>query len=235
MGQVLIVDDDAELISLLRDYLAEEGFSVASAGDGESGARSAIEGGADLVVLDVMLPRMSGFDALRRIRERSTVPVIMLTARGQDVDRIVGLELGADDYVPKPFNPRELVARIRAVLRRGRASGPGGGVVISVGDVRLDPGGRRVSRDGQPVELTGTEYSLLELLLREAGSVVRRETLYREVLGRRSVPYDRSLDVHISNLRRKLGPLPDGDERIKSLRGVGYQYVTPEPASGAGG
>jgi DNA-binding response OmpR family regulator len=228
MAQVLIVDDDAELIALLRDYLGEEGFTVTAAGDGEAGARAAVESSPDLVVLDVMLPRLSGFEALRKIRERSTVPVIMLTARGQDVDRIVGLELGADDYVPKPFNPRELVARIRAVLRRGRGTAAGGGAAIVVGDLRLDPGGRRVLRDGQSVELTGTEYSLLELLLREAGTVVKREVLYREVLGRRPVPYDRSLDVHVSNLRRKLGPLADGGERIKSLRGVGYQYVRPE-------
>ena len=236
MAQVLIVDDDAELIILLRDYLAEEGFTVASAGDGESGARAAVESAPDLVVLDVMLPRLSGFDALRRIRERSTVPVIMFTARGEDVDRIVGLELGADDYIPKPFNPRELVARIRAVLRRGRSPAAAGGAPIVVGDLRLDPGGRRALRDGQPVELTGTEYSLLEVLLREAGTVVKREALFREVLGRRPVPYDRSLDVHVSNLRRKLGPLADGGERIKSLRGVGYQYVRPEtlePGRGA--
>ncbi len=228
MTHVLIVDDDGELIGLLRDYLAEEGFTVAAAGDGESGARAAVESSPDLVVLDVMLPRLSGFDALRRIRERSAVPVIMLTARGQDVDRIVGLELGADDYIPKPFNPRELLARIRAVLRRGRAQAAGGGAPVIVGDLRLDPGGRRALRSGQPVELTGTEYSLLEALLREAGSVVKREVLYREVLGRRPVPYDRSLDVHISNLRRKLGSLPDGGERIKSLRGVGYQYIRLE-------
>jgi DNA-binding response OmpR family regulator len=228
MSHVLIVDDDSELVGLLRDYLADEGFTVAAATDGDSGARAAVETSPDLVILDVMLPRLSGFDALRRIRERSAVPVIMLTARGQDVDRIVGLELGADDYIPKPFNPRELLARIRAVLRRGRAAAGGGGAPIIVGDVRLDPGGRRAMRGGQPVELTGTEYSLLELLMREAGSVVKREVLYRDVLGRRPVPFDRSLDVHVSNLRRKLGPLPDGGERIKSLRGVGYQYVKLE-------
>jgi two-component system response regulator CpxR len=227
MTRVLIVDDDAELIELLRDYLAEEGFETASAADGESGARAAVEGAPDLVVLDVMLPRLNGFDALRRIRESSAVPVVMLTARGQEVDRIVGLELGADDYLPKPFNPRELVARIRAVLRRGRQGG-GGSVAVVVGDLRLDPGARRVQRGGETVEVTGTEYSLLEALVRDAGKVVKREALYREVLGRRPVPYDRSLDVHVSNLRRKLGPLPDGGERIKSVRGVGYQYVRVE-------
>lgn len=226
MTRVLIVDDDAELTDLLRDYLAEEGFEPVAAADGESGVRAAVEGAPDLVVLDVMLPRLNGFDALRRIRESSAVPVVMLTARGQEVDRIVGLELGADDYLPKPFNPRELVARIRAVLRRGR---PGGGTVaIAVGDLRLDPGSRRVQRGGDVVDVTGTEYSLLEVLVRDAGRVVKRDALYREVLGRRPVPYDRSLDVHVSNLRRKLGPLPDGGERIKSIRGVGYQYVKVE-------
>jgi DNA-binding response OmpR family regulator len=227
MTRVLIVDDDTELIDLLRDYLAEEGFDAAAATDGESGARAAIESAPDLVVLDVMLPRLNGFDALRRIRETSAVPVIMLTARGQEVDRIVGLELGADDYLPKPFNPRELVARIRAVLRRGRQAA-GSGAAVTVGDLRLDPGARRVQRGGETVEVTGTEYSLLEALVREAGKVVKRDVLFREVLGRRPVPYDRSLDVHVSNLRRKLGPLPDGGERIKSVRGVGYQYLRTE-------
>ena len=227
MTRILIVDDDTELIDLLRDYLVEEGFETAAAADGESGARVAIETAPDLVVLDVMLPRLNGFDALRRIREASAVPVIMLTARGQEVDRIVGLELGADDYLPKPFNPRELVARIRAVLRRGRQAASGS-AAVTVGDLRLDSGARRVQRGGETVEVTGTEYSLLEALVREAGKVVKRDVLYREVLGRRPVPYDRSLDVHVSNLRRKLGPLPDGGERIKSVRGVGYQYVRTE-------
>ena len=227
MTRILIVDDDSELIDLLRDYLAEEGFETAGAADGEAGAKAAVEGAPDLVVLDVMLPRLNGFDALRRIRETSAVPVVMLTARGQEVDRIVGLELGADDYLPKPFNPRELVARIRAVLRRGRQSA-GGSAAVTVGDLRLDSGARRVQRGGETIEVTGTEYSLLEVLVRDAGKVVKRDVLYREVLGRRPVPYDRSLDVHVSNLRRKLGPLPDGGERIKSVRGVGYQYVRTE-------
>ena len=227
MTRVLLVDDDTGLIELLRDYLAEEGLDAAAATDGLSGVRAALETAPDLVVLDVMLPRLNGFDALRRIRETSAVPVIMLTARGQEVDRIVGLELGADDYLPKPFNPRELVARIRAVLRRGRQAA-GAGAAITVGDLRLEPGARRVQRGGESIEVTGTEYSLLELLVREAGKVVKRDVLFREVLGRRPVPYDRSLDVHVSNLRRKLGELPDGGERIKSVRGVGYQYVRTE-------
>ncbi len=227
MTRILVVDDDAGLTHLLRDYLAAEGFEVAIAGDGEAGARAALDGGVDLVVLDVMLPRLGGFDALRRIREHSAVPVIMLTARGEDVDRIVGLELGADDYLPKPFNPRELVARIRAVLRRGKPGAPATGAIV-VGDLQLDAGSRQVWRGGEEVVLTGTEFSVLEQLVRAAGTVVRRDALFREVLGRRPAAFDRSLDVHVSNLRRKLGPLPDGGERIKTVRGLGYQYVRAE-------
>jgi DNA-binding response OmpR family regulator len=227
VARILVVDDDAELLTLLREYLEGEGFAVSTERDGEGGVRAALEDGPELVVLDVMLPGLNGFDVLRRIRERSAVPVIMLTARGEDVDRIVGLELGADDYLPKPFNPRELTARIRAVLRRGHAAPAGGGGLLVVGDLRLDPGARQARRGDEAVELTGTEYSLLERLVREAGTVVRRDVLFREVLGRRAVSFDRSLDVHVSNLRRKLGPLPDGRERIKTVRGMGYQYVRP--------
>jgi two-component system response regulator CpxR len=227
--RVLVVDDDAELCELLREYLEGEGYAVQTAGDGERGASAALDGTVELVVLDVMLPGLSGFDVLRRIRARSAVPVIMLTARGEDVDRIVGLELGADDYLAKPFNPRELAARIRAVLRRTTAGAAGASpTVVTVGDLELDAGARRVRRAGEVVELTGTEFSLLERLVRAAGTVVRRDALFREVLGRRAAAYDRSLDVHLSNLRRKLGPLPGGGERIATLRGVGFQYVVEE-------
>jgi DNA-binding response OmpR family regulator len=225
VARILVIDDDAELLALLREYLEGEGFVVSTERDGEGGVRAALDGRPELVVLDVMLPGLNGFDVLRRVRERSAVPIIMLTARGEDVDRIVGLELGADDYLPKPFNPRELTARIRAVLRRGRVPAAGMTGPLVVGDLELDAGARQARRGGEPVELTGTEYSLLERLVREAGSVVRRDVLFREVLGRRAVSFDRSLDVHISNLRRKLGPLPDGRERIKTVRGMGYQYV----------
>ena len=227
--RVLVVDDDAELCELLREYLVGEGFAVEAVGDGERGAAAALEGSADLVVLDVMLPGLSGFDVLRRIRTHSAVPVIMLTARGEDVDRIVGLELGADDYLAKPFNPRELAARIRAVLRRTASAAAGTlPTVVAVGDLEVDAGARRVLRAGESIELTGTEFSLLERLVRAAGTVVRRDALFREVLGRRAVAYDRSLDVHLSNLRRKLGPLPGGGERIATVRGAGYQYVVAE-------
>jgi DNA-binding response OmpR family regulator len=221
---VLLVDDDAELVGLLGEYLGREGFRVIAAADGERGVAAALAEAPDVVVLDIMLPGMNGLDVLRRIRERSSVPVIMLTARGDDVDRIVGLELGADDYVPKPFNPRELVARMRAVLRRVRSEG-GDRTALVVGDLEVLPAAREVRRGGERVELTGTEFSILEYLVRSAGTVVRKEAVFRDVLGRRAVSYDRSVDVHVSNLRRKLGPLPDGGERIKTVRGVGYQYV----------
>lgn len=226
--RILIVDDDAELTALLHEYFAREGLTVSTAGDGESGVAATLADAPDLVVLDIMLPRLSGLEALRRIRETSTVPVIMLTARGDDVDRIVGLELGADDYVPKPFNPRELVARVRAVLRRSRGDGATWPAAVVVGDLELLPGSREVRRGGERVELTGTEFSILEFLVRAAGTVVKKEVLFRQVLGRRAVSYDRSVDVHVSNLRRKLGPLPGGGERIKTVRGVGYQYVRLE-------
>ena len=227
MVRVLLVDDDVELTGLLGEFLAGEGFEVAVAADGEAAVQAALSSSPDLVILDVMLPRLNGFEVLRRIRERSSVPVIMLTARGEAVDRIVGLELGADDYLPKPFNPRELAARARAVLRRARgALGAHGGLLV-VGDIEVDSGARRVRRGGEAMELTSTEFSILEMLARDAGNVVRREVLFREVLGRRPASYDRSLDMHVSNLRRKLGPRPDGAERIVTVRGVGYQYVQP--------
>ncbi len=228
MARILVVDDDLELCELLTEYLEREGYEVEAAYDGETAAERAVTGDCDLVVLDVMLPGLNGFEVLRRIRDRSPVPVVMLTARGEEVDRIVGLEMGADDYLPKPFNPRELAARIRAVLRRiDRPQGEGAGEVLTVGDLTLDLGARTARRDGTEVQLTGVEFSLLEVLVRRAGSVVERDELSRQVLGRRASAFDRSLDVHLSNLRKKLGARPDGTERIKTVRGVGYQYVRP--------
>jgi len=226
VGRILIVDDDTELCELLTEYLGGEGFDVDSVHDGLRGAERALEGEHGLIVLDVMLPGLNGFDVLRRIRETSRVPVIMLTARGEEVDRIVGLELGADDYLSKPFSPRELAARMRAVLRRAADTGsdPGEGA-IEAADLRVEPGTRSVSRSGEEIQLTGVEFELLLVLVRAAGRVVERNELSKEALGRRAHPYDRSLDVHLSNLRRKLGPLPDGGDRIKTVRGVGYQYV----------
>jgi two-component system response regulator CpxR len=182
-----------------------------------------------------MLPGMHGFDVLRRIRAKSRIPVLMLTARGDDVDRIVGLEIGADDYLPKPFNPRELVARIRAILRRTQpeeAVAGGDRQALVVGDIEMDTATRAVRRSGQPVELTAVEYDLLERLLRAAGQIAKREELVKEVLGRELSPFDRSIDMHVSNLRRKLGHQLDGMERIKTIRGVGYIYAAPGTNTG---
>jgi two-component system response regulator CpxR len=230
MNTILIIDDDTDLCELLRDYLSPEGFEVAAVHNGLEGVERAVSGEHALVVLDVMLPGINGFEVLRRIRTASRVPVLMLTARGEDVDRIVGLEIGADDYLPKPFNPRELVARIRAVLRRMEAqpsppppSGDSGRV--SVGDVELVCGTRTVLRAGEKVELTSVEFAILETLLRQAGQVVSRDDLVRQALGRTLSPYDRSIDVHVSSLRRKLGQRQDDPERIKTVRNIGYLYA----------
>jgi two-component system response regulator CpxR len=234
MDRVLIVDDDHELVELLEQYLSAEGYAVTAVFDGRSGVERALSEDHSLIVLDVMLPGLNGFDVLRQIREHAQVPVIMLTARGQEVDRIVGLELGADDYLAKPFNPRELVARMRAVLRRSRASGgtePEASTVV-VGDLSLDPGSRVVRRAGAEIELTGIEFAVLEALMRAAGQIVSRDELSRQALGRRASSYDRSLDVHVSNLRKKLGPAAGERERIKTVRGVGYQYLRPAGESG---
>jgi DNA-binding response OmpR family regulator len=230
MNRILIIDDDIELCELLSDYLTPEGFAVETANEGEGGARRAQSGEHALVVLDVMLPGLNGFDVLRRIRENSQIPVIMLTARGDDVDRIVGLELGADDYLPKPFNPRELLARIRAIQRRSAQgkdseSSSTAPAKISVGDVDLDAEIRVVTRDGEAVPLTEMEFSLLHCLLQKAGKVVSREELVEKVLGRRLSPFDRSIDVHVSSLRKKLGHRIGGVERIRTVRGIGYLYA----------
>jgi two-component system, OmpR family, response regulator CpxR len=224
MSEVLLIDDDVELCELVSEYLVGEGFAVDMVHDGSHGLGRALEGGHDLVILDVMLPGLTGFEVLRRLRETSAVPVLMLTARGEDVDRIVGLEMGADDYLAKPFNPRELAARIRAILRRV-SSGPETSDRIGVDDVVVDLGTRCVSVGDEEIPLTGVEFSLLETLVRSAGNVVSRDELSRAALFRRASAFDRSLDVHISNLRRKLGPTAVGGERIKTVRGVGYQYI----------
>ena len=239
MNRLLLIDDDTELCELLKDYLEPEGFTVEAVHDGDTGARRALSGEHALVVLDVMLPGLNGFEVLRRVREKSRIPILMLTARGDDVDRIVGLEMGADDYLAKPFNPRELVARIRAIQRRMQAPPAADPEVaapktLAVGDVQLDPGARTATLRGVPVELTSVEFSLLEALLVQAGQIIPREDLVKKVLGRRLSPYDRSIDVHISSLRKKLGHQgPDGD-RIKTVRGIGYLYALPtEPTPGS--
>jgi len=228
MQKILIIDDDVELCELVGEYLSREGFEVEAAHNGDKGLERALAGEYALVILDIMLPGMTGLDVLRHLRAESRTPVLILTARGEEVDRIVGLEIGADDYLGKPFNPRELLARVRAILRRSQAAPASSAALVALGDVELDPGARTVTREGKAVELTAVEFSLLEALMRSAGQVVTREFLAQTVLGRRFVAYDRSIDMHVSKLRKKLGPQPGDDgERIKTVRGVGYIYARP--------
>lgn len=226
MDKILIIDDDEELCELVSEYLGVEGFTVESVNDGEAGLKTALEGAHDIAILDVMMPKMNGFDVLRALRQTSQLPVIMLTARGDDMERIVGLEIGADDYLAKPFNPRELAARLRAILRRsGGAGGAADNENLSVDGIELSSSARTVSVDGSDVILTSVEFALLRELLKDAGQVVKKEDLSERVLERKLSPYDRSLDMHISNLRKKLGPRGDGSERIKTIRSVGYIYT----------
>ena len=233
VDRILVVDDDVELCSLVTEYLRPEGFQVECVHDGRTGLSRALSGDHLMIVLDVMLPGMNGFDVLRKIRDTSRIPVVLLTARGEDVDRIVGLEIGADDYLPKPFNPRELVARIRAVLRRSRGQGDTAVPdVLRVGDVELDPATRTVLHHGKPVDLTSVEFGLLQVLLREAGRVVTREALVDEVLGRRFSPFDRSIDMHVSKIRRKLGD-SEAEDYIKTIRGAGYIFAIARPKRNA--
>lgn len=227
MPKVLLADDDIELCALLTDYLCGEGFDVDAVHDGARASERVAEGGLDVLVLDVMMPEKNGFDVLRSVRLGSELPIIMLTARGDDIDRIVGLEIGADDYLVKPCNPRELAARIRAVLRRVKPLNPAAAPSepLYVADLELTPSQRTVAVDGRPCELTSTEFSVLEVLMREAGHVVTKESLTEQALGRKLTLYDRSIDMHVSNLRRKLGPGPERSPRIKTVRSVGYLLV----------
>jgi len=228
VDRILVIDDDVELCSLVSEYLKGEGFQVDAVYEGNRGLERAFKAEHLLVVLDVMLPGMNGFEVLRRLRSTSKIPVLLLTARGEDVDRIVGLELGADDYLPKPFNPRELVARIRAILRRtARAGEVPAPAVLRVGDIELDPATRSVRQGEKPVELTSVEFRLLEVLLREAGRVVTRESLTEAVLSRKFSPFDRSIDMHVSKVRKKLGDSDSGTDYIKTVRGVGYIFARP--------
>ncbi len=226
----LLIDDDIELCALLAEFLGDEGFDLETCHDGPSGAEKALKHVYDLIILDVMLPGINGFDVLKKIRKQSNIPVLMLTARGDEVDRIVGLEIGADDYLGKPFNPRELVARIRAILRRTQSEELDPNVVeaptkLSVDDIVLESHTRRVLKQGQKIDLTSVEFNLLKVLLESAGTVVSRDTLNHDVLGRAYSPYDRSIDVHISKLRRKLGEKVGQAERIQAVRGEGYLYA----------
>ncbi len=228
MDRLLIIDDDEELCELVTEYLTAEDFAVESVNDGEAGLAAVRSNEYGLVILDVMLPRIDGFAVLKAIRERSAVPVIMLTARGDDSARITGLETGADDYLPKPFNPRELAARIRAILRR-TAPPPDNEPQpnIEIDGIVISPASRSVTLEGTELSLTSVEFALLYELLSEAGSVVRKEDLSERVLERKLSPYDRSLDMHLSNLRKKLGTRYDGADRIKTVRSVGYIYTLP--------
>ncbi|HVX66995.1 MAG TPA: response regulator transcription factor [Bryobacteraceae bacterium] len=230
--RLLLIDDDVELCALVQEFLKREGFTLELEHDGRRGLERALAGEWDLVILDVMLPSMDGFEILRQIRARSRVPVLMLTARGEDVDRIVGLELGADDYLGKPFNPRELAARIRAILRRTEERPPGRGR-IEVNGVVLDPAARQVLVDGRTVELTTIEFDVLDMLIHAAGRVLSRDALMEALYNRKTTPFDRSIDMHISHLRKKL----EWDRRplIKTIRGVGYQFLrTPDEEAAAG-
>lgn len=221
--RLLIVEDDVELCGLLAERLEREGFSLEAAHEGLRGLERARSGEHALVILDLMLPGLGGLDVLRRLRTQSSIPVIILTARGEDVERILGLEIGADDYLPKPFNPRELIARVRAILRRtSRVAADGGR--LTAGDISLDTAAREVWIDDQQLDLTSAEFSLLEVLTRNAGRVMTRDHLTETVLGRKLGPFDRVIDVHVSNLRKKLGDASAG-ERIKAVRGAGYLFV----------
>ena len=229
---ILVIDDDAALCALLSEYLKPEGFQVEVAHSGEKGVEMALAGKFSLIVLDVMLPgKLNGFDVLRNIRHGADVPILMLSARGEDVDRIVGLEMGADDYMPKPFNPRELLARIRTILRRSITPTAGigntGALHYKVGCVELDTGARLAYCSDNQIELTSVEFALLEIFLKNAGRVLTREELTQEVLGRELSPYDRSIDVHVSKLRKKLGGHSSDVGPIKSVRGAGYIYTMP--------
>lgn len=225
MQRILLVDDDVSLTEMIKEFLELESFAVDVVHEGGACLGFDLRD-VDLLVLDVMLPALSGFEVLRRLRQNSNIPVIMLTARGEDVDRIVGLEIGADDYVAKPVNPRELVARIRAVLRRGPAAMAAGGGEIAIGEVRLNAASRNAWIDRQKLDLTSAEFNLLEHLLRNAGRIVSREDLSAAAFGRfASGGADRNVDTLVSKLRRKLGPPGDFDQRIKTVRNAGYIYA----------
>jgi two-component system response regulator CpxR len=224
-----------ELCELVAEYLGPEGYKVEAVHEGPAGVARALSGEHVLAVLDYMLPGLNGFEVLRQIRATSRLPIVMLTARGDDTNRIIGLQIGADDYLPKPFNPLELVARINAVLRRVQAAPElkPADEIIAVGDVEMDNRTRTVRRNGEPIELTAVEYALLEKLLAAPGRILEREELVKDVLHRQLSPFDRSIDTHVSNLRKKLGHMVNGNERIKTVRSVGYIYAKADPeASG---
>lgn len=220
-SKILIIDDDRELGEMLKEFLAPDHLDVSARLSGEDGLQALQDETWDLLILDIMLPGMNGIEVLKQIRQDSDIPVIMLTARGDDVDRILGLEFGADDYLSKPFNPRELLARIKAIMRRSRADEKRS-KALTVGSLELDVGSRRVSAGGESIRLTGTEFELLRCLAETPGKVVPKEQLTQQVLGRRHMPYDRSIDTHVSNVRGKLSSAGVDNPSIRSQRGVGY-------------
>ena len=224
MNPLLLIDDDRELTSMLSTYLEREGFAVHVANDSQLGLRQATTGHYELLVLDVMMPGLDGISLLRQIRQHSKVPVIMLTAKGDDIDKVLGLELGADDYVAKPCLPRELVARIRAILRRVQQQDDEP-TEVRVGPLKLEPGARMAWVDGQQIQLTGAEFSVLWVLACQAGRLVSKAELSQQALGKTLTQYDRSLDVHISNIRQKLGKRSDDQAWIEAVRGKGYQLM----------
>lgn len=226
MTKVLLIDDDVDLTTLLQEYLAEEGFEVTATSDGRAGVAQAAANSVDIIVLDIMMSEMNGIDVLQRIRRSSPVPVLMLTAKGDDVDRIAGLNLGADDYVSKPCSPGELAARLRAILRRSVPAGAGTGPdAVRAGELVMHPGTRTAEWRSRPLELTGTEFSLLEVLARNAGQLVSKQDISRHAFGRPLTPFDRRIDVHLSSVRQKLGLREDGQSWIQSVRGHGYQLL----------
>ncbi|UJF22448.1 response regulator [Shewanella sp. OMA3-2] len=225
MNRILLIDDDAGLSELLTQLLEMEGFAVSQAYDGQEGLTKALQTDFDLILLDVMLPQLGGFEVLKGIRKRKQTPILMLTARGDEIDRVIGLEIGADDYLPKPFNDRELIARIRAILRRASNAEQSANDAIQVGDLRLDPKRQEVYCNEQLIILTSTEFSLLLNLLANSGELVTKESLSESVLGKKLMPFDRSLDMHLSNLRKKLPERKDGRTRVKTLRGKGYIWI----------
>ncbi|MGM9453865.1 two-component system response regulator CpxR [Legionella bozemanae] len=222
-GNILIIDDDIELTDLLTQYLEPEGFHAICVHDGESGVKKALNQPFDAIILDVMLPKLNGFEVLKAIREHLETPVLMLTARGDDIDRIVGLEIGADDYLPKPCNPRELVARLRAILRRTQKI-PTSRPIIEQHNIVVDCSKRHVTMAGNYLELTNAEFNILEMLIKSPGQAFSKEELTEYALGRKYTAYDRSIDVHISNLRNKLGDNPQGEPIVKTVRGFGYMF-----------
>ncbi len=225
MPNILLVDDDTELTTLLKEVLTLEGYSVSEANDGYAGLESVTED-IDLILLDVMMPKLNGMDMLKKLRENWQIPVLMLTAKGEEIDRVIGLELGADDYLPKPFSDRELLARIKAILRRTQTSSSSkSSDYIQYQDIKVYPRKQEAFCQDELLDLTTTEFALLSYFLQNPGENISKETLSLEVLGKRLAPFDRAIDMHVSNLRKKLPDNPNGKPRIKTLRGRGYLLV----------